>query len=87
MVDGAREAEPGLYGKYEILKDGEPIFGPAFVLRPDRDPAALDALRTYSYMTKSPTLRRDLRLLIRVIELEQQRSKQNARAAAGGRTK
>lgn len=50
----------GLYDKYEVRKDGEPI-GDCFVLEPENDPAAAAALRTYAQATDDPELREDLR--------------------------
>lgn len=58
-TDGGTER--GLYDKYEVLKDAEPINGSAFVLRPDRDRAARAALWAYANATENETLADDLR--------------------------
>lgn len=50
----------GLYGKYEVTKDGEPVED-CFVLRPERDPAAAIALAVYAEVTDNDQLRADLR--------------------------
>ncbi len=50
----------GLYAKYTILKDGELIEDRAFVLLPDKDPAARAALLTYAAHTENRQLRADL---------------------------
>lgn len=52
----------GLYGKYIILKadTNKKIDGDAFVLRPDRDPAAIAALRAYARATNNKALADDI---------------------------
>jgi len=50
----------GLYKKYEILKDGKPVTGRYFVLKPESDPTALEALRTYARHTHNVKLQADL---------------------------
>ena len=54
--------EQGLHGKYRIEHmDGRPLSsGFCFVLRPDRDAAAWEALRVYAEMTENVRLRNDL---------------------------
>jgi len=54
--------ERGLYCKYHIThEDGTEVSpGFLFVLRPDRDPSAWDALRTYALSTRNPDLSMDL---------------------------
>jgi hypothetical protein len=42
--------DEGLYGKYDVYKDGEPQDG-CFVLKPESDPAALEALKEYATET------------------------------------
>lgn len=70
-----REAEPrGLYGKYIIYKTstGEPLDGPAFVLRIDRDPAARAALAHYAdeVAASNATLAADLRAMLAAMQAE-----------------
>lgn len=52
----------GLYNKYTVIdnKSGEPLVGNIFVLRPDKDVAALAALRTYADHTDNTELSNDL---------------------------
>jgi len=47
----------GLYTKYNVIKadTGEPV-NDCFVLRPDRDPASVSALRTYAKTTENKEL-------------------------------
>lgn len=54
--------EKGIYGKYTVIKNetGKPIDGPAFVLRPDRDPAAVVALTAYAKVTDNKQLAADI---------------------------
>lgn len=54
--------ERGLYGKYKVrYADGSPLSpGLVFVLRPDRDPAAWEALFAYAKATENLVLRADL---------------------------
>lgn len=49
----------GLCGKYEVRKDGEPV-EVCFVLEPDDDPAARDALLAYAQSTEDDALANDL---------------------------
>lgn len=51
----------GLYGKYIITRsDGTPVNGRCFILRPDKDPAAVTALQAYAAATDDEQLRDDL---------------------------
>jgi len=45
----------GLYEKYVVTKDGEPV-DDCFVLRPNRDPAARLAILKYADVTDNPIL-------------------------------
>lgn len=49
----------GLYNKYEVYEDGEPVHG-AFVLEPANDPAARAALARYAWETDDHELKVDL---------------------------
>lgn len=55
----AVSGDRGLYGKYEVRRDGEPVED-CFVLEPESDDAALQALRTYAQVTDDDELRDDL---------------------------
>lgn len=57
-----KDNERGLYSKYTVIKNatGEPIDGDSFILRPDIDLAAREALRAYMMNTINPELRKDL---------------------------
>lgn len=57
----------GLFDKYEVLKDGEEQDA-CFVLKPETDDAALEALRTYANTTEDLQLRSELRGWIMAIE-------------------
>lgn len=52
----------GLYGKFEVYKDGKKITTPCFVLRYDRDPHAQRAVLAYidSVMGENKQLAADL---------------------------
>lgn len=50
----------GLYGKYEVRKNGEPVED-CFVLDPESDPAARVALSAYADATDDDSLAEDLR--------------------------
>lgn len=50
----------GLYGKYTVLKNGERQ-DDCFVLKPEVDPAATEALRTYANQTEDQELRSNIR--------------------------
>lgn len=56
MTDGER----GLYSKYEVTKDGESVEG-CFVLEPEGDSAAREALIRYAEETDNEELAEDLR--------------------------
>lgn len=71
-------SEAGLYNKYAVFKAGahcvcqyyacEARVTQCFVLRPNRDPAALAALKAYASHTDDMRLRDDLENWIRSIE-------------------
>lgn len=50
----------GLYAKYEVRKDGEPVED-CFVLEPERESAAREALIRYAKATDDEELAEDLR--------------------------
>ena len=56
-------SERGLYGKYIVIKidgeDNEPLTD-VFVLRPEKDPVALVAIRAYANTTDNAELARGL---------------------------
>jgi hypothetical protein len=52
-------AEPGLYEKYYVEKNGNPIED-CFILEPEDDPAARSALRAYAEATENDELAADL---------------------------
>jgi len=52
--------ERGIYAKYEVTKDGEPVEG-CFVLEPEDDSAAREALIRYAEETDNEELAEDLR--------------------------
>jgi hypothetical protein len=61
----------GLYGKYRITKsDGSPVTGFKFVLSPETDPAAREALRTYAFETPNHKLADDIAVWLMSIESE-----------------
>lgn len=57
-----RDKQEGLKIKYNVTKvsDGSPVYD-CFVLRPDRDPAAIAAIYAYAEATPNKTLAEDLR--------------------------
>jgi len=57
----------GLYGKYYVEKNGEPIES-CFVLNPESDPAARDALLAYADATNDSALAADIRAWVDQIE-------------------
>lgn len=61
----------GLYAKYDVQKNGTPV-EECFVLEPESDPAALEALRTYADETENRTLRSEIRGWIMSIEEQKQ---------------
>lgn len=52
--------DTGLYEKYEVYKDGDPVPN-SFVLEPESDPAAREALIRYAEATDDEALAADLR--------------------------
>lgn len=58
------ESDRGLYGKYQVTKDGEPV-DECFVLEPRDDPAARRALEAYADATDNGALASDLREWVR----------------------
>lgn len=61
--------EKGLYNKFIVQRvDGKPINDFVFVLRPEKDKAALNALKEYAKSTKNKKLKSDLRKVIGDIE-------------------
>ena len=63
----------GLKLKYNVTKidTGEPV-GDCFVLRPTKDPAALQALIAYAIFTENKDLAQDISDWVREIELERE---------------
>jgi len=61
------ETQRGLYEKYDVRKDGEPVEG-CFVLEPEDDEAALEALKAYAKATDDDDLAADLAYWISDIE-------------------
>jgi len=59
----------GLYNKYEIQKNGIPVVGRYFVLKPDTDLAAAVALLAYAFATPNKVLAKDLLEWLQEIEL------------------
>ena len=57
---GSNGSEQGLYDKYEVKKDGEPVES-CFVLEPESDSAAREALWTYADETDDGELANDLK--------------------------
>lgn len=59
--DGKREDQLGLCCKYNVSKieDGSPVYN-CFVLRPEKDPAAVIALKAYAGATQNQILSRDI---------------------------
>lgn len=53
-------SEQGLYEKYEVRKNGEPVVD-CFVLEPENDSAAREALIRYAEETDDEELAEDLR--------------------------
>ena len=53
--------QKGLYAKYILTKaDGTPVNDRCFILKPDKDPAAVKALQAYAAATDDELLRNDL---------------------------
>lgn len=63
--------QKGLYDKYTVINNEtqKPIDGPAFILRPDRDPYAIAALQRYAELTVNEILAQDITGWIEVMEL------------------
>ena len=53
-------SENGLYDKYEVYKNGEPVKD-CFVLEPEKDQAAREALARYAGSTTNESLAADIR--------------------------
>lgn len=62
VVDETPAQSKGLYDKFTVIdnRTGEVVRTPVFVLRPDKDPVAWDALLAYSSFTSNDELRKDL---------------------------
>ncbi len=60
-ANGMANEQKGLYGKYLVVKvvDGT-VIEDCFILRPDKDPAAVVALQAYATATENRTLADDL---------------------------
>jgi hypothetical protein len=56
---GPESGQSGLYEKYEVYKDGEPVED-CFVLEPGSDPDAREALMHYMRVTEDEELAQDL---------------------------
>ncbi|MGW8822243.1 LexA family protein [Paenibacillus lautus] len=56
------DPKPGLYDKYTVINNetGQAIDGPCFVLRPDKDAAAIGALLQYAESTPNTDLAMDI---------------------------
>jgi hypothetical protein len=54
------DEQNGLYGKYEVYEDGDRVEG-CFVLEPESDPAAREAMIRYAEETDDEQLAEDLR--------------------------
>lgn len=56
------DSKRGLYSKYDVFHadDGHPVDEPCFVLKPESDPAAWYALRTYAVCTPNALLAKDI---------------------------
>jgi hypothetical protein len=63
------DTDRGLYEKYEVFKDGQEITD-CFVLEPETDPEAREALIRYAEVTNDDELAGDLRDWIANICLE-----------------
>lgn len=58
------EADQGLYQKYVVYQDGEPVPN-CFVLEPESDPVALEAMEAYADVTDNQELADDLQEWVR----------------------
>ena len=61
----------GFYGKFEVLDSGGYHVVDCFVLRPERDPVALKALKHYAANTPDTDLFADLKAWIERIEADE----------------
>ena len=63
---------PGLYRKYYVRRsrDGSPVSGFCFVLKPETDPAARAALRAYAMSTPDLELQTDILVWLQNFEKE-----------------
>jgi hypothetical protein len=57
------DTDRGLYEKYDVIKNGEPVDS-AFVLEPESDPAAREAILAYAEAVEDEALSEDLLLWI-----------------------
>ena len=60
-------SEQGLYGKYDVYEDGEPVEN-FFVLEPETDKAARHAIYQYAKATDNQTLAAELQGWMQAIE-------------------
>lgn len=67
VTDGGHDE--GLYGKYEVYEDGEPVEN-CFVLEPGSDEAARQAIYEYAKATDNQKLASELRGWMEAIEQE-----------------
>jgi len=58
--DASSSDGEGLYDKYEVTQTGAPVLG-CFVLEPESDPDAREAIRAYAGATDNDQLADDLR--------------------------
>lgn len=64
-------SEKGLYVKYDVKKAGtDEVVNDCFVLRPDRDPAAVAALMMYASVTDNKQLSQDMFHWLKMCEQE-----------------
>jgi hypothetical protein len=65
------DSERGLYNKYKILdcETGEEKQGSYFVLNPEKDPAAISALKRYVEMTPNRQLASDIENWLEAMEM------------------
>lgn len=69
LVEEQSRRQLGLYAKYHVIKaDTREQVENCFVLRPGRDKAAREALRTYAHWTDNEALRADLLAWLEHIE-------------------
>jgi len=57
--EGVDKTDRGLYEKYKVYRDGEPVSS-CFVLEPADDPAAREAIIRYAEVTDNDELADDL---------------------------